>query len=93
MPMIPILTIKKIVRTLLIVLVSIQAGGILLLNIPYIQRQISAIASTELARLFHTDVRIARVDMGLLNRIIIDDVEVKDQQGGQLLSIPRFSVK
>lgn len=93
MPMTPILTIKKIVRTLIIVLVSIQAGGILLLNIPYIQRQISAIASTELARLFHTDVQIARVDMGFLNRIIIDDVEVKDQQGGQLLSIPRFSVK
>ena len=93
MPMISFLTVKRFIRTLLIVLVSIQACGILLLNIPYIQRQISAVAAAELTKLFHTDVQIARVDMGFLNRIIIDDVEVKDQQGRQLLSISRFSVK
>ena len=38
-----------------------------------------------------TTVSIGRVDIGLLNRVIIDDVNILDQQSKQMLSISRLS--
>ena len=48
-------------------------GLIAMLNIPVVQRGISSIASKELTKLFNTEVKIGNIDLGLLNRIIIND--------------------
>ncbi len=40
-----------------------------------------------------TEVSIGRVDLGFFNRLIIDEVNIKDQNGQPLLSTNRLSVK
>jgi hypothetical protein len=47
--------------------------------------------SKELAQTLHTKVSIGRVHIGLLNRIIIDDVLLNDQNGREMLKIARLS--
>ncbi len=85
--------IKHTIRTTVILLLTLYFGIILALNIPFVQRRLSVIASNELSKLFHTEVTIGNIDLGLLNRIIITNLRVKDQQGADLLYIARFSAK
>ena len=40
-----------------------------------------------------TELTIGRIDMGLLNRIIIDDVLLDDQSGKEMLKVARLSAK
>jgi hypothetical protein len=40
-----------------------------------------------------TKVNIGRIDLGFLNRIIIDDIAIRDQRGDSLLNVSRASVK
>ncbi|WP_455585695.1 translocation/assembly module TamB domain-containing protein [Bacteroides sp.] len=40
-----------------------------------------------------TELTIGRIDMGLLNRIIIDDVLLDDQSGKEMLKVTRLSAK
>ena len=42
---------------------------------------------------FGTHVSVGRVDLGFINRLIIDDSEMQDQQGKQMLRVSRISVK
>ncbi len=71
----------------------IYFGVIVLLNIPMVQRGISHVATEELEKLLQTEVKIGNIDLGLLNRIIIQDVMVLDREGGKLLKVARFSAK
>lgn len=41
----------------------------------------------------HTSVEIGKIDMGLLNRIIINNVKVNDQSGREMLKASRLSAK
>lgn len=47
----------------------------------------------ELSQLFDTNVQIKRIDIGLLNRVIIDDLLVDDKKGDELVKITRLSAK
>lgn len=47
----------------------------------------------ELSNILGTELTIGRVDIGLLNRIIIDDVLLDDQSGKEMLKITRLSAK
>ena len=85
--------IKHTIRFTAILLLTLYFGVILALNIPFVQRKLSIIASNELSKLFRTEVSIGNIDLGLLNRVIISDLQVKDQAGADLLLIPRFSAK
>lgn len=74
-------------------MLGLYIGTILLLNIPYVQQQISVLVSKELASLLGSNLTIGRMDMGLLNRIIIDDLLLKDQSGKEMLKVTRLSAK
>lgn len=47
----------------------------------------------ELSRTLGTELTIGKIDIGLLNRIIIDDVLLDDQSGKEMLKITRLSAK
>lgn len=85
--------IKHTVRTTIITLMVIYFGLIALLNISYVQQSISSIVSRELKKILNTEVTISNIDMGLLNRIIIQDLVLYDRSGNELLNIARFSAK
>ena len=62
----PIRKLKKTVRWVLGIILSLYIGTILLLNIPYVQRQISVLVANELANVLGTQLTIGRINMGLL---------------------------
>lgn len=66
-------------------------GIILALNIPVIQRGISSFTSSELSKLLGANVSVGNINIGLLNRIILEDVRLDDQQGVEMIRVARVS--
>lgn len=64
-----------------------------MLNLPAIQIRISSLLASQLSEYLNTEIQIGRTDVGLLNRIILDDVLIKDQQQDTLLRAARLSAK
>ena len=60
---------------------------------PQVQRFIGSKVASELSEKLGTEVSIGRVDLGFLNRIIIDDVLILDQRKQELLKASRISAK
>lgn len=89
----PIRKLKKTVRWVLGIILSLYIGTILLLNIPYVQRQMSVLVANELSDVLGTQLTIGRINMGLLNRIIVDDLLLNDQSGKEMLKVSRLSAK
>ena len=55
--------------------------------------KLAALVSKELSKTLNTEVSIKKIDIGLLNRIIIDDLLLDDQNKNEILKITRFSAK
>ena len=53
----------------------------------------STLLANRLSDFLNTEISIGRTDMGLLNRIILDDVLIMDQQQDTLLRAARLSAK
>ena len=53
----------------------------------------SVFVAEELSEVLNTKVVIGRINIGLLNRIIIDDVLLDDQSGQEMLKVTRLSAK
>ena len=55
-----------------------------MVNIPYIQRQISVIATTELSNRLGVPVKIGGVDIEWFNRLVLEDLYLEDEDGNTL---------
>lgn len=86
-------TLKKTVRWVVGIVLGVYIGTIIMLNIPYIQQRVASIVAGELSQVLNTQLTIGKIDLGLLNRIIIDDVMINDQRGSEMLKVKRLSVK
>ena len=75
------------------IVLGLYIGTILLLNIPYVQQQMSVLVAKELSSVLGSNLSIGRINIGLLNRIIIDDLLLNDQSGKELLKVARLSAK
>lgn len=75
------------------IILGVYIGIIVLLNIPYIQQKTTVFVAKELSHIMGTQLTIGKIDIGLLNRIIIDNVTLDDQTGKEMLKITRFSAK
>ncbi len=64
-----------------------------LLHLPAVQGFIGEKISGALSSKLGTTVKVGQVDLGLLNRVIIDDVHIQDQQGEEMLRATRLSAK
>lgn len=84
---------KRIIKTLIWVLIGLYFSVVILLHIPFIQNFIGGCASSVLSKKFGTKVSVGRVDLGFINRLIIDDSEMLDQSGKRMLKVARISVK
>ncbi|MBR3454784.1 MAG: translocation/assembly module TamB domain-containing protein [Bacteroidaceae bacterium] len=56
---------------------------------PFAQHAIGDFVAHALSDKLHTDVSVGSVRIGLLNRVIIDDIDIKDQNGKNLLKVSR----
>ena len=86
-------SLKYTVRILLGILLGVYLGIIVLLNIPYVQDKLSYIVTKELRKVLNTEVSVGKIDMGLLNRIIVEDVLLEDRRGREMLKVARLSAK
>ena len=84
---------KYTVRILSGTLIGVYLGIIVLLNIPFVQGKLSVFAARELKAVLHTEVSVGKINMGLLNRIIVEDVLLHDRKGEELLKVARLSAK
>ena len=66
---------------------------IILLNIPHIQQMITVYVTQELKDILQTELTIGRITFGYPNRLIIDNVELNDRDGNELLKVSRLSAK
>lgn len=66
---------------------------IVLLNIPFVQRHAGRVVSSELSSLLGTEVKVGRVEFGLPNRLIVEDIALADQTGAPLAGVSRASAK
>ena len=73
------------------IILGIYIGTILLLNVPFIQQKTSVLVAKELSKILDSQLTIGHINLGLLNRIIIEDVLLKDQSDKDMVKIGRLS--
>lgn len=64
-----------------------------MLNLPFIQHFIAVSVSESLSEKLGTEVTIGRIDLGLFNRVIIDDVLMNDRTKHEMFKATRFCAK
>ena len=84
---------KHIVNIVIWTLVSLYALVVVLLHIPSVQRFVGSGVAGELSAMLGTEVSVGRVELGLFNRLIVDNVLVRDQQGHEMVRSARLAVK
>ena len=84
---------KHIVNWTIWSLLGLYIAVIILLHIPFVQRWTGSIVASLLSEKLDTRVSIGRIDLGFLNRLIIDDVTVYDRKSTPLLTARRLTAK
>lgn len=84
---------KRIINITIWTLIGLYTAIIILLHIPSIQTYIGGCVADALCDKFGTKVKVGRVDLGFINRLILDDSYMQDKNGGQMLRVSRISVK
>ncbi|WP_311442537.1 translocation/assembly module TamB domain-containing protein [Hoylesella enoeca] len=84
---------KHLITGIIWIFVGLYLLLIILLHIPAVQGFVGNEVSALLAAKLGTKVTIGRVDLGLMNRFIIDDLTILDQKGKPLLQASRLSAK
>ena len=84
---------KRVINITIWTIIGLYTAIVILLHIPFIQTFVGERVADALCHKFGTKVSIGRVDLGFVNRLIIDDTEMQDQQGKQMLRVSRISVK
>lgn len=84
---------KRIINITIWTLIGLYTAIIILLHIPSIQTYIGGCVSDALCDKFGTKVKVGRVDLGFINRLILDDSYMQDKNGEQMLRVSRISVK
>ena len=84
---------KNIIRGVIWTLVGLYAALAILLHIPVVQAYLGDKVGDALSEKFGTKVFVGRVDLGFLNRLIVDDVFMQDQMGKPMIQATRVSAK
>ena len=61
--------------------------------IPVVQQWMGSVAASALQELWDWDISIGRIRFGLLNRVIIDDINLKDKNDSTMLHASRLAAK
>ena len=87
---------KKLRRTvnyLVWLAVGLCLAVMVMVRVPVVQSALGTAVASAISDKFGTPVSVGRVDVGIFNRIIIDDVAMLDKRGKRLLWASRLSAK
>ncbi len=85
--------IKHFINTILWALVCLYVVVVAVVNVPMVQSFIGHRVAAAIASKLGTKASVGRVDVGLFNRVIIDDVSLLDQREVPFFQATRLSVK
>lgn len=85
--------IRHIINGIIWVVVGLYVLIILLIHIPPIQSSLGGLTASAISEKLGTRVHVGRIDLGFLNRIIIDDVLIYDRQNKEMIKAARISVR
>ena len=84
---------KRIISIVIWTVIALNLLTAAVLRLPIVQQSVGSKVSAVLSEALGTEVSIGRVDLGFLDRIIIDDVTILDQHNLPMLNITRLSAK
>ncbi len=84
---------KRVINIVVWTAVGLYLALVVLFHIPATQSFLGTLVSDALSEGLGTNVSVGRVDLGFVNRLIIDDVYIYDQKGKQMLRVARLSAK
>lgn len=84
--------VKKIIRRIVAGILLLYVCLIVLVNVPAIQHQLGSWIAGALSDKVGSEVSVGKVNIGMLNRLVVDDIDIKDKQGKPLLRIDRTAV-
>ena len=84
---------KRIISIVIWTVIALNLLTAAVLRLPVVQQSVGSKVSTVLSEALGTEVSVGRVDLGFLDRIIIDDVTILDQRNKPMLNITRLSAK
>ncbi|MBR6945382.1 MAG: translocation/assembly module TamB [Prevotella sp.] len=86
-------TVKHIITGVIWAIVGLYLLAVVLVQLPPVQRFLGSQVAQVVGNKLNTEVQVKKVNLGLLNRIIIDDVLIYDQSKKPMLKASRASVK
>ena len=86
-------TVRKLVSWLVWGLLALVASLMVALRLPAVQDWAGSKVAEMLGEQLGTEVSIGRVDLGFLNRLILDDVTILDQQRHPMVKVARLTAK
>ena len=84
---------KDILRWSVWSLVALYALAMAATHTPVVQESLGQYVASVMSETLGTKVSVERVGLGFFNRIIIDNLHICDQKGGNLLKVGRLSAK
>lgn len=84
---------KYIVRILVWGILLIHIGLLVFLNIPFVQDKLANVVSSELRKILKTEVSVGHIELGLFNRLHVENVLLNDLQGDEMLNVNRLSAR
>ena len=84
---------KHIINCIVWTIFSLYVVLIVLLHLPPVQTFFGSTIADALSKKFGTEVSVGKVNLGFLNRIIIDNVRMLDQKGDSMIYATRLSAK
>ena len=75
------------------IIITLYIGLLTILHIPYFQEKIGAAVASRLSDYLNTEVKIGRIDLGLLNQAIVSDIILYDQSGENAINIDKASAR
>ena len=84
---------KHIINVTIWSLIGLYVLLLVAIHLPVTQRYLGGVVADAIGKKLNTEVTVGRVDLGFFNRIIVDDVKIKDQQGLQMIHANRMTVK
>lgn len=84
---------KRVIQWTIGIICGLYLSLQIVMRIPIVQQWAGTLASSALKELWNWDISIGRIRFGLLNRVIIDDVYLKDQNDSTMLHASRLAAK
>jgi len=84
---------KRVISTTIWTVIAVNLLSAAILRLPGVQQFAGDKVSELLKEKLGTKVHVGRIDLGFLDRIIIDDVQIYDQQQKLMLTVNRMAVK